>query len=76
MKTAPFYVLLGAKMPAILVECLFLTNFKDRKNLLVERKLNDIADGVVKGIVKYVLLSRDQTGSPSLTTSLKSRSSS
>ncbi len=76
VKTAPFYVLLGAKMPAILVECLFLTNFKDRKNLLVERKLNDIADGVVKGIVKYVLLSRDQTGSPSLTTSLKSRSSS
>ena len=33
IKRAPFYVLAGAKMPAILVELGFISNYYDRKNL-------------------------------------------
>ncbi len=70
VKTAPFYVLLGAKMPAILIECVFLTSLNGRKNLLAESKLNDIAEGIARGALNYILHSREKTGSPSLTTSL------
>jgi len=76
VKTAPFYVLLGAKMPAILVECVFLTSVNDRRNLLAENKLNDIADGIAMGTMNYIVHNRDKTGSPSLTTSLDSRGAS
>ena len=73
VKTAPFYVLLGAKMPAILIECVFLTSINDRKNLLAENKLNDIAEGIARGALNYILHNGEKTGSPSLTTSLESQ---
>ena len=76
VKTAPFYVLLGAKMPAILVECLFVTSLKDKKNLLAENKLNDIADGIARGTMNYIIHNRDNTGNPSLTSSVKLQGSS
>ncbi len=76
VKTAPFYVLLGAKMPAILVECVFLTSINDRKNLLAGNKLDDIAEGIARGAFNYVLHNGEKTGAPSLTTSLGAQSSS
>jgi N-acetylmuramoyl-L-alanine amidase len=54
VKQAPFYVLIGAEMPAILVETGFITNPRERKRLLSDSYLNSLADGIVSGIESYV----------------------
>jgi N-acetylmuramoyl-L-alanine amidase len=54
VKQAPFYVLIGAEMPAILVEAGFLTNPAERKRLLSKPYLEGLADGIVTGIGRYV----------------------
>lgn len=50
---APFYVLMGAKMPAVLVEMGYLTNRHDAANLASEKYRERIAEGIVKGILAY-----------------------
>jgi len=54
VKQAPFYVLIGAQMPAILVETGFLTNTKERKRLLSERYQERVAEGICEGINTYI----------------------
>jgi N-acetylmuramoyl-L-alanine amidase len=54
VKQAPFYVLIGAEMPAILVETGFITNYTERKRLMEEAYRDMIADGIVEGIESYV----------------------
>jgi N-acetylmuramoyl-L-alanine amidase len=54
VKRAPFYVLLGAKMPAILVECAFISNGRDRDRLTSPSHLDCIAGGIVQGAVEYL----------------------
>ncbi len=54
VKQAPFYVLIGADMPAILVEIGFLTNPVEKKRLQNRKYLESIADGIVSGIENYV----------------------
>jgi len=54
VKQAPFYVLIGAEMPAILVETGFITNPTERKRLLSNTYLDSLADGIVAGIERYV----------------------
>ncbi len=53
VKRAPFYVLLGAKMPAILVECGFI-NGKERESLKESCFLDCLAEGVTDGISNYL----------------------
>ena len=54
VKQAPFYVLIGAEMPAILVETGFITNPTERKRLLSKKYLEILADGIVAGIDVYI----------------------
>jgi N-acetylmuramoyl-L-alanine amidase len=54
VKQAPFYVLIGANMPAILVETGFITNPMERKRLLSKRYQGYLADGMVGGINSYI----------------------
>jgi N-acetylmuramoyl-L-alanine amidase len=54
VKQAPFYVLIGAEMPAVLVETGFLTNPVEKKRLQSRKYLESIADGIVAGIEVYV----------------------
>ncbi len=54
VRRAPFYVLLGAKMPAILVECAFLSNGKDRKSLTTPEYIDAVAQGLAHGAEQYV----------------------
>jgi N-acetylmuramoyl-L-alanine amidase len=54
VKQAPFYVLIGAEMPAILVETGFLTSPVERKRLQNRKYLESIADGIVSGIEVYI----------------------
>ncbi len=54
VKQAPFYVLIGAEMPAVLVEIGFITNPTERERLLSREYLEAMADGIVRGTAEYV----------------------
>jgi N-acetylmuramoyl-L-alanine amidase len=54
VKQAPFYVLIGAEMPAILVETGFITNPAERKRLQSKKYLETMADGIAAGLEGYV----------------------
>ncbi|PIE57395.1 MAG: hypothetical protein CSA33_08430 [Desulfobulbus propionicus] len=54
VKQAPFYVLIGAKMPAILTEISFLTNPREAKLLRSDDYSNTIAKQIAMGIVSYI----------------------
>ena len=53
VKQAPFYVLIGANMPAILLETGFITNQVERKRLQSSEYLEALAAGMVAGIRQY-----------------------
>ncbi|MDL2279563.1 N-acetylmuramoyl-L-alanine amidase [Desulfovibrio sp. OttesenSCG-928-G11] len=53
VRSAPFYVLMGARMPAILVEFGYITNQGDAKNLKNDAFLQRQAEGLVNGILNY-----------------------
>jgi len=53
VREAPFYVLMGAKMPSILVEVGYITNAAEAKRLTTKTYLDNLADGIVQGVVSY-----------------------
>ncbi len=54
VKQAPFYVLIGAQMPAILVETAFISNSTECQRLMDPKYQNSLCDGIIKGIRKYI----------------------
>ena len=54
VKQAPFYVLIGAEMPAVLVEVGFLSNRRERKRLVNKKYQERVADGIYAGIRFYI----------------------
>ena len=54
VKQAPFYVLIGAEMPAVLIETGFITNPTERRRLLSTRYLDTLAEGITAGIESYI----------------------
>jgi len=54
VKRGPFYVLLGAQMPGILVEVGFITNPADAKRSLQGAFRQAIAEGIAEGVVRFV----------------------
>jgi len=54
VKQAPFYVLIGAQMPSILVEIGFITNANECSLLQSETYQTSIIDGIVSGINFYI----------------------
>lgn len=53
VKRAPFYVLLGARMPSILVEAAFLTNPVEEQRLRSRAYRQIIADAIGKAVTVY-----------------------
>lgn len=53
VREAPFYVLMGAKMPSVLVELGYLTNRTEAARLKSDKYLSTIADGIVQGVLQY-----------------------
>jgi N-acetylmuramoyl-L-alanine amidase len=52
VKEAMFYVLVGARMPAVLVEASFLTHPEQAKALETERYRQALAEGIAVGLVR------------------------
>jgi N-acetylmuramoyl-L-alanine amidase len=53
VKQAPFYVLIGANMPSVLLELGFMTNATEEKRLKSSKYLDRLTDGIVDGLKKY-----------------------
>lgn len=53
LKQAPFYVLVGARMTAVLVEASFISNAREESRLRDPSCLDGIADGVVDAVRYY-----------------------
>ncbi len=53
VKQAPFYVLIGAQMPSVLVEVGFMTNAEEHRRLGTNTYRNLVADGITDGVVAY-----------------------
>lgn len=54
VKQAPFYVLLGARMPSILIEASFISNKKECKRLMSDAYQSQVAASIADGIEKYI----------------------
>lgn len=63
VKKGPFYVLVGAYMPCILIEVGFLTHPVEGQRLSTRRYQNDLAEGIARGIKKFL---RSAAGTSSL----------
>jgi len=53
LKQAPFFVLVGARMTAVLVETSFISNRREEERLRTRTYLETIADSVVEAILYY-----------------------
>lgn len=53
VKQAPFYVLIGARMPAVLVEVGFITNPAEHRLLSRNSYRDAVAQGIAEGIANY-----------------------
>jgi N-acetylmuramoyl-L-alanine amidase len=53
IKQAPFRVLVGAGMPAVLVEIAFISNAEEERLLTSEAYQNKVAAALVRGIARY-----------------------
>jgi N-acetylmuramoyl-L-alanine amidase len=54
VKQAPFYVLIGAQMPAVLIETSFISNSRECKRLTLPQYQTRLSEGIVNGIFKYI----------------------
>ncbi len=54
VKQAPFYVLLGAQMPAILIETSFISNPRECKRLINPKYQERLCEAIVLGIKQYI----------------------
>ncbi|MBI5970557.1 MAG: N-acetylmuramoyl-L-alanine amidase [Deltaproteobacteria bacterium] len=59
VKGALFYVLVGTRMPSILVEVSFISNKEEERRLKDEKYLRELTEGILAGVVKFV----NETGS-------------
>jgi N-acetylmuramoyl-L-alanine amidase len=54
VKQAPFYVLLGAEMPSILIETSFISNPRECRRLKDPRYQDHLSEAIMKGVIKYI----------------------
>ena len=62
VKRGPFYVLLGARMPSVLVEVAFISNRKEARRVRSPKYRQALAEGIAKGMMKFVGFSSGKTG--------------
>jgi N-acetylmuramoyl-L-alanine amidase len=62
VKPGPFYILVGASRPSILVEVGYLTNPKERARLFTSDYQKRIAKGITEGVGRYLDNRKNQQG--------------
>ncbi len=68
VKRGPFYVLVGAKMPSILIEMAFITNSGEARRLRTKEYRHALSEGIAKGITRFVGISVQRASDASLIT--------
>jgi N-acetylmuramoyl-L-alanine amidase len=53
VKSAPFFVLIGAAMPSVLVEVAFITNLQEEQKLEQEAYRQQVAEALLAGIGQF-----------------------
>jgi len=71
IKQAPFYVLLGADMPSILIETSFISNPRECKRLINKSYQKHMVQGIVDGIKRYIEETNPTAHRPSATGKVK-----
>ncbi len=64
IKQAPFRVLVGAAMPAVLVEVAFISNAEEEKLLASDAYQTKVVGALVKGVARYQQQLRQRAGLP------------
>ncbi|MFC1491664.1 N-acetylmuramoyl-L-alanine amidase, partial [Nitrospinota bacterium] len=54
VKRGPFYVLVGATMPSILIEMAFVTNPQEARRLRTSKYRQALSEGIARGIANFV----------------------
>ena len=54
VKQAPFFVLIGARMPSILVETSFISNPQEERRLRSSAYQDALARGIARGVIQYI----------------------
>ena len=54
IKSAPFYVLVGNEAPSIVIETSYISNQRECKRLNSVKYQEDICEGIVQGLEKYI----------------------
>ena len=57
VREAPFWVLVGAQMPSILIESGYISNKKERKRMFNSHYQNLLTNGIADGIDSYFMKS-------------------
>lgn len=53
VRSAPFFVLMGARMPAFLVEVGYISNAKEAESLKNKKYREKLAEGIAEGLIEY-----------------------
>ncbi len=61
VKRGPFYVLLGARMPSILVEVAFISNRREAQRISSSKYRQALAEGIARGIMRFTGVSPRKT---------------
>jgi N-acetylmuramoyl-L-alanine amidase len=62
VRAAPFYVLVGASRPSILIEVGYITHPKERKRLFQTAYQKKLAQGIVEGVHNYLKTRKEELG--------------
>jgi N-acetylmuramoyl-L-alanine amidase len=64
VKSALFYVLLGARMPAVLVETAFISNRVEERRLASARYQDEVATGIARAVAAFAHSERRVAAAP------------
>jgi len=62
VRPAPFYVLVGASRPSILIEVGYITNPKERARLFSSSYQKRLVEGIVQGVSRYISNRKKEVG--------------
>jgi len=62
VRSAPFWVLVGASRPSVLVEMGYISHPEEQDRLFNDSYQNKLADGIADGIVRYLANQKEEVG--------------